>query len=266
MSDPRTCIFCPNLANSAEHIWADWLKRYVPRTQKNHGEARTWIHEDGRLERSVKHRSGDPRSRKLRIVCKACNNNWMSRIQERAKPILIPLIRGEACQLDAEQQRIVAGWAALLVIIDQYTHRDWVSVPALERAWLKRSALAPPNWLVWAGRFSAPDGESRMSRAVLPVVSSEEFARLAGREGPRVFNGQTSTFLVGQLLIHTLSTPRRLRFTLDPPLELKLRLICPPRRSIEWPPGELDEQEYAGLTNSVRKRIWERTGLGSPAD
>lgn len=265
MSDPRTCIFCPNPANSSEHIWADWLKNYVPRTQLNHGEARTWIHEDGRLDRTVRHRSGDPRSRKLRIVCKACNNNWMSRIQERAKPVLIPLIRGEACALDAEAQRIVAGWAALLVIIDEYTHRDWVSVPALDRAWLKRSALAPPNWLIWAGRFVAPDGESRMSRSVLPIVSNADFIKLAGRGGPRVFNGQTSTFLVGQLLIHTLSAPRRLRFTLDPTLELKLRLICPPRRRAEWPPGALTEREYTDLTESVRKRIWERTGLGSPS-
>jgi hypothetical protein len=141
MKGPHTCIFCPNPANSREHIWADWLKDYVPRTQINHGQARTWIHEDGRQDRVVQHRSGDPRSRKLKIVCTACNNNWMSRIQERAKPILIPLIRGDACTLDAEAQRVLSGWAALLVMIDEYTHRDWVSVSAADRAWLKRYAI-----------------------------------------------------------------------------------------------------------------------------
>lgn len=261
----RQCIFCSNPANSREHIWADWLKAYVPRTQINHGQERTWIHEDGRLTRSLEHRSGDPRSRKLKIVCASCNNNWMSRIQERAKPILIPLIRGEPCALDADAQRVISGWAALLVTIEEYTHRDWVSVPAVDRAWLKRSAIAPPNWLIWAGRFIAPHGESRMSRSVLPIVSNAELAKLAGADGPRVFNGQTSTFLVGQLLVHTLSAPRRLRFTLDPALELKLRLICPPRRQIEWPPGLLDEREYFELTHAVRRRIWERTGRGSPA-
>jgi hypothetical protein len=105
-----------------------------------------------------------------------------------------------------------------------------------------------------------------MSRSVVPIVSNAEFAKGAGKGAPRLFNGQTSTFLTGQLLIHTLSAPRRLRFTLDPTLELKLRLICPPRRRADWPPGELGEREYASLTQAVRKRIWERTGLGSPPD
>jgi hypothetical protein len=264
VSSARICIFCSNPANSREHIWANWLKDYVPRTQINYDEARIWVNADGRKEPSLRHRAGDPRSRSLRIVCAACNNGWMSRMQERAKPILVPLIRGEDRTLDAKEQGAVSGWAALLVIIAEYAHRDWVSVPVVDRAWIKSSSLAPPNWLVWAGRFIAPHGESRMSRSVFPIVSNAEFATLAGREGVRLFNGQASTFLVGQLLVHTLSAPRRLRFTLDPKLELKLRLICPPRRQVEWPPGAISEDEYVDLTQAVRQRIFWRTGLGSP--
>jgi hypothetical protein len=38
------------------------------------------------------HRKGDARSQKLKVVCKACNSGWMSELQDRTKPVLLPLL------------------------------------------------------------------------------------------------------------------------------------------------------------------------------
>jgi hypothetical protein len=44
-------------------------------------------------------------------VCQECNRGWMSRLEHRAKAILLPLIRGQQASIYRGQQRTVALWA-----------------------------------------------------------------------------------------------------------------------------------------------------------
>ena len=41
-------------------------------------------------------RQGGAITKKLRVVCETCNNEWMSEIEDRVKPILAPLILGQS--------------------------------------------------------------------------------------------------------------------------------------------------------------------------
>jgi hypothetical protein len=81
----RKCIFwdgpkhCTKL--SGEHIWADWLKKYIPKDMVNHTSAQIRKYAD-REEQTVKTHGGDLRSRKMRVVCEDCNTGWMSTIQQ----------------------------------------------------------------------------------------------------------------------------------------------------------------------------------------
>jgi hypothetical protein len=90
---PSFCIFCGGRPLTREHIWPDWFRAHLPRTLPFYHSGRIVLNEDNTKTHSSKKTSGDPKSRKLRIVCNKCNNEWMSGVQNAAKPILIPLLR-----------------------------------------------------------------------------------------------------------------------------------------------------------------------------
>jgi hypothetical protein len=177
----RQCLFCSNVANSREHIWAKWLRVYVPHTQINHVETRHDLDISGEEKITASKVSGDPRSRKLKIVCSTCNNGWMSQIQDRAKPHLVALIAGDACELPRQAKSALSRWVALFVTVQEHIHEDLVSVSPNDRIWIRDRSTAPPSWLIWMGRFVDPDGHSRSSRNAIPMVSKEEFFAQRGR-------------------------------------------------------------------------------------
>lgn len=53
---------------------------------------------------------------KLRGVCGACNNGWMSRIESSVKPVLVDLIHGRPRLLTPADCRLVAAWCQLKCI------------------------------------------------------------------------------------------------------------------------------------------------------
>ena len=77
------CIFCPRTNLSREHVWADWLKHYIPKNAPFHSSLAAVAHPT-HTEFKRSKVSGDIQNRKLRIVCEQCNNRWMSQLQERA--------------------------------------------------------------------------------------------------------------------------------------------------------------------------------------
>jgi hypothetical protein len=101
---PSICIFCGGLPLTREHIWADWFRAHLPRTLPFYHSGRIVLNEDNTRTRNSKKMSGDPRSKKLRIVCNKCNNGWMSDLQNATKPILTPLLHHQQITL-SEQQR-----------------------------------------------------------------------------------------------------------------------------------------------------------------
>lgn len=255
----RQCVFCTNPANSREHIWANWLRNYVPHTQINHVETRIDLDARGGETIAETRVSGDPRSRKLKVVCSACNNGWMSQVQDRAKPHLVRLISGEKFDLPRQARAALSRWAALFTTVQEYIHVDLVSVSQKERECLRTRSTAPANWVVWLGRFVDPDGHSRSSRNAIPVVTREEFVARRGHFEHFKYNGQSSTFLVGPILFHTISTPRRLRFTFPSEVERKLLRIWPTNdQKMPWPTDTLSEDDYSTLTDEMRKRVEER--------
>lgn len=44
-------------------------------------------------------------------VCVKCNGGWMQDLEDAAKPILTPMIKGESIDLSPEMQQVVSAWA-----------------------------------------------------------------------------------------------------------------------------------------------------------
>ena len=63
MADHQTfCIFCGGTPLSREHIWADWLRRYIPKNLAYHHSGRAILNPDRSLDKATQKYSGDPRN------------------------------------------------------------------------------------------------------------------------------------------------------------------------------------------------------------
>jgi len=60
---------------------------------------------------------------KLRKICEACNNGWMSRLEGRVKPLITGLIKKERSirSLDDDERQTIARWAGKTAIIESRT-------------------------------------------------------------------------------------------------------------------------------------------------
>jgi hypothetical protein len=86
----KKCLFCPNQADSLEHVLPQWLfRRVVPSTAgKFPVRVGRYVHGEG--SRDVRRHLS--LNFKARIVCQVCNNGWMSQLESRAARTLHPLL------------------------------------------------------------------------------------------------------------------------------------------------------------------------------
>ena len=103
----------------------------------------------GKLERT-----GDHRSRKLHVVCKACNSGWMSLLQRDTIPILKPLLTGQRKAMTPKDQAILASWAAMFTMVYEYAEERLIAATQDDRNYLMSSKKAPSHWMIWYGSFN----------------------------------------------------------------------------------------------------------------
>jgi hypothetical protein len=120
---PRRCIFCGGTGLSKEHIWSDWLGKIIPRSDDHSQSIIRDVPGPDRIrivEPFLYSHQGSMNSRKLRNVCKKCNNGWMSAIVNRAKP-------------SAEMIRDLAAWISLSSVMAEFTDLRTAVIPATDR-------------------------------------------------------------------------------------------------------------------------------------
>jgi hypothetical protein len=111
-------VFCGTAGRlTEEHIFGDWLRK---------------LGYDGDGVREI----GDPPiiqrggafSKKLKIACASCNNGWMSKLENDAKPLLVALFNagGRSVPLEAAAQRTLARWAFKTAVVGAYADKTQV--------------------------------------------------------------------------------------------------------------------------------------------
>lgn len=214
---PSGCIFCDNRSLTKEHIWPDWLRKVLHRSiVSGHHYSTSGF---GR-KRTFTSRTGNIESRKLRIVCNRCNNGWMSRLQNNAKPRLIPLIQGQHISLTEADHKVMAAWSMMFTMVLEFL--DLTTLATTQRERLEFSQIPAPN-NTWMGWFGISDDwppwhfyhygwlVARRDAAVDAILSP-----IPSTVSPRC-TSQTTTIRVGKLLVHTYST-RRPGIEVDPAL------------------------------------------------
>lgn len=257
----KYCIYCGDSPTTREHIWADWLREYIPKTNVNHTASESLINPDLSADRTAKLWGGDPRSRRVQIVCGPCNHHWMSDLQTAAKPILIPLILGQSTILDKEKQQILAAWCAMTMISAEYLYPHRATTSVTDRRWLFKHKLAPRNFRIWIGDYERKDWVVHWVHNSMRITEHEGVQGWTVHpDGTPRSNTQTITLVVGRLFIHAFACPFReileARKICDV-IDNRLSQIWWPRHSfLAWPPTDtLNDAEADRFTMAIFARM-----------
>ena len=148
----RACFFCEatdrKLTN--EHTWSAWLENILP----NRGRI-TYFRTNQLVggEPTVDRWRGKDFNHTVKAVCKQCNEGWMNRIEEDARPFLESMILGHGRNLYEAGQAKVATWGALKAMVFQGKDRD-VPIPLSHRREMFATKRPPKQTQVWIGAFT----------------------------------------------------------------------------------------------------------------
>jgi hypothetical protein len=232
-----------------------------PKTQLNHTASESLINADLTVQQTSKRWGGDPRSRRLQIVCGPCNHHWMSDLQKAVKPTLIPLIGGKPVFLNKDAQRTLAAWAAMSIICAEYFYPNRSTTSVTDRRWLFTHKTAPRDFRIWIGDYERKNWLGHWVHNSMRITENEGVQGwTVHSDGTPRSNTQTVTFVVGRLFIHTFGCPfpeiLEARKIVEP-IEARLIQVWPPRHSfLVWPPNSaLTDIEADTLTMAIFARL-----------
>lgn len=198
-SNRITCIFCgEEKQGSDEHVIPRWVRERLNITTPVtiHVEPSGEEHQDPYLTVLLRHH-----------VCRDCNSGWMSDLEDKVAPFLGPmLVHERSVDLDTEQQRDLARWAVMKVLLLELAlrqqqprrrpgHRYPPSEPEL--AWLYGRADPPPRCRVWLGAF---DGQN-----TLTTTTQAKLFRVPMPDGGGSLQAHLTTWTIGQVLFQVFS-------------------------------------------------------------
>jgi hypothetical protein len=175
MKSARRCIFCGAGNLSKEHIWPQWMGEFLPSYPDNKRIEQLWTFTQKTfLVRApdVQNRPGHTWNKTLRIVCRACNSGWMSKCEQMAKPVLLPLMTSQNYTLAPKQIDILSHWIALKVMIGEHSQpNDWVT-PVEMRQRFKSALIMPEHFKIWIAKCGADGWECSYLRQAATISRS----------------------------------------------------------------------------------------------
>ena len=142
----RQCLFCDSEASSGEDIWPLWLLRHfdAPRgvsvsLERGANLLPTW--------KRAKH------GHKVRFICTACNNGWMSDLENRTKPVLERLLSDDPTVLELAHQATLARWAVKgAMVFEALREGQAFFYTAEDRSALKNDSVMPNRTVIWLAK------------------------------------------------------------------------------------------------------------------
>lgn len=179
----RSCIFCGRTADSIEHAWPQWLTaKFV-----SNGTMHSQIGPDA-AEKSWPIKRPEVR---IRCVCEVCNGGWMSSLEQRAIPIITPMLAGSNYTLEAGDCKSLSLWAVKTAMVLEPINP---AVPAgfsdLDRTLLSAKEIIPAFTRVWIAKCQE-----------WPTIYTESRAMSTG---DRAISGRATTIAFGHFAIQVL--------------------------------------------------------------
>jgi hypothetical protein len=231
----EACILCgakPPPPLTGEHIWPDWYNHQQPSFRY---ELESVINDETSI------RQTQALNLKPRVLCKPCNNDWGSKLEDRVAPILTPMLQGEARAITPADARLISAWFFLKVMVSEYllpTGSRPRQFFGLEHGEHLKATLQPPEGVrIWIGQYV--DGRAGW-------ITDRSSTRRVSDDPPAAIYWHSATYSIGQVVLHLFAASLPIRLVpLGNPKE--------PRRinyRMDWAPGNWS----TGLI-----RIWEPT-------
>ena len=218
-----------------------------------------------RAESRIVKMPGQLRDWQIKCVCGGthltCNGGWMKRIEDRARPILIPLITGRSTRLSHTDQIIIASWAALKAMVSEYDLGGHVTTHHTQRKRMKIRQLPPENgWGIWIGHYERVGWKPEWISHPLLILPHERMMKRSSREAT-YFNSHVSTQVIGKLFIQIIRTPDPLiidwwRFAV-PERGTLFRIWPSAQFSIKWPARALTDRDADFVASAFVTRVRE---------
>jgi hypothetical protein len=239
------CIFCGRTDLSREHVWSTWMHQFIRKPNKPQKHIRrvisTSVKTGIKRETQAIVRPGDIISMKLKVVCgNHCNAGWMSRIESRVKPILIPLLLGLPTTLPKYSQEILATWIAMKLMVAEFSMPpDDIVTPALERSLLMGRQRPPDDIMaIWIGRYQGNIwSNTYISHGAAVAWAPAGTVPVVTPENSRRRTVQAQTLFMGQLYIQAVTTTvPQIKMQTPAPFAYHIKQIWPFKRELSWPP------------------------------
>jgi hypothetical protein len=251
MSKKGVCIFCSMTKKmSREHVFPAWVEAFVPVLRQTHDASLVgWSAEKREYRKIFDKKHGSPATKiTVRIVCRDCNSEWMSRLENAAKPSLIKLIRGDQCTLSANDQRTISTWITKTVMTADYRFPDITTASQTERTWVMEKLEPPQGWYVsiadYQGSRWRDGGLFRQSLS----VDRPENTKLPVR---------TACFGLGRLFVHTITVPPTVQIVYHPEDKSTMRRLWPQlSRDLSWPPAKYLKDPDASYAIGIAARAF----------
>jgi hypothetical protein len=240
---------------TSEHVWGDWLKPYVRSALNKSPILQKTVGRIGTPDRDrVVILAGGPLNSQAKVVCGQCNSEWLSDIQNRAKPHMVPLIEGRTTVIGERAQKAIATWATMATITGEYILGRHAFITVSQdhrRAFKDTSAPIAIGWRIWIGHYVRFRWLGHLVHACVPIHFKGDviIPNVQDRDTP-LANTQWTTIIIGNLYVHTASSGdhpdliKNWRWPNEPRARGLLVQVWPSKESaIVWPPQSLTDRD-----------------------
>jgi hypothetical protein len=227
------CIFCGGDGLSKEHFWPEWAAPLLPSYPINQHVEQRFVQANKVLVAPPKTRNkpGNAWTKKIRVVCKTCNNGWMSKLETAVEPALTPLIKGDTASISETDGLTIARWITLKVLVAEHNTQGSAVATVEQRRVFRDSLTIPDNFKIWIGRCGVDGWQTAYWRHDGTVSASPDIKPEHSNR-----NIHQVTFGVGTLLITVIhTTVKELPVTFDFTQGGLMTALFPSSGSIEWP-------------------------------
>lgn len=224
------CRFCGEPGASREHIFATWIGRAmtpppVPGTDVVFSHR--WENPTAGVGLRTKRAKGPAFF--TRAFCRACNQGWMSDLEQDVQPVMAPMIVRRQRLLDPDEQRLLAFWSVKTALAFQAVESA-TTMFAEPRDYRELFEERRPSARARAWIGMTPDGADAWYRAHAVRIPQSPLGSI---------DGFGVTIIVGHVILYVLVGR-------ESPIEVKLRgeaafalrELAPlgNERQILWPP------------------------------
>lgn len=109
------CIFCDKESGSEEHLWPDWIHRFIREHGIDLGGLRV---QEGTSPEII----DDDLEKTINTVCHTCNNTWMSRIEDKNRSRFMLMLQNTPFTIDLGGMKILTEWAVKTAMVQDSIH------------------------------------------------------------------------------------------------------------------------------------------------